>query len=62
MSNNIKVDLEQMTTPCCNCDADDEKYVVVVSKLGKVAEHYCLSCASALQSQLYRLMREVPTT
>lgn len=60
MSNNISADLELMTQECCNCEVDDEKYVVVVSQLGKPAAHYCLSCATSLHNKIDRILREVP--
>jgi len=61
MSNNISVDLEQQTEACCNCDSEDEKFCVVVTRLGKPADHFCLSCISALHAKLDRVLREVPT-
>lgn len=61
MSNGIRIELEQQTLPCGNCEADDEKFSIVITRLGKPADHFCLSCASSLNNKLDRIMREVPT-
>lgn len=59
---NLKVSLEQQSDACVVCDVDDERYTIVVSKLGHPAEQYCLTCASSLHNQLDRILREVPLT
>jgi len=57
----ITVDLERQTEPCGACDSDSETLVAVVTRLGRPADHYCLSCACTLKDKLDRLLREVPT-
>ena len=57
----LKIELERMTEACSVCDSEDEQLVIVVSRLNKPADHYCLSCACSLVSKLDKLLREVPT-